>query len=576
MDNGNLSDIIGGMNDPPRIRNKGRITVKLSELEDSPDNFRTHPIDQENALASVIEDLGLYGHPDVYLTPTGYRLIDGHLRKALLIKKYGEDYEIEVNVTDFDEAEAKKAMLTHDPLSAMATVNEKKLTALLDEVKIKGPLGKLLDELAGGDDKEPKPITIDLKPQFAVMVKVPDEQTQKQLMEQADQAGFENSAVVTGLAPPKKVEQIEPPAAGVIRITRQTKIKRTARVRQVEGMFDLPKQTENQRTWDYNLELPAEWNLGLIVGPSGSGKTTLAREWFGDHIVNGWDWPAEQSIVDGFPDSMTIHEITGLLSSVGFSSPPNWTKPYHVLSNGEKFRVDVARTLAEKPELAVIDEFTSVVDRTVAQIGSSAIAKAVRQTGRRLVAVSCHSDIIEWLCPDWVLDVETGLLTRRSLRRPSIDIDIRRADRTTWKLFAQHHYLNHDISKSAACYVARIGTRPVAFCAVLSAPHPTASRWRASRIVCLPDYQGIGLGNRLLEVIAAGYYATGKEFSIVTSHPAMIATLAKSSKWRCSREYSASVFSKSIAYLDQRVTCGFVFTGEPNEEYARSLGLIKK
>ena len=272
---------------------------------------------------------------------------------------------------------------------------------------------------------------------------------------------------------------------------------------------------------------------------------------------------------------MTIHEITGLLSSVGFSSPPSWTKPYHVLSNGEKFRVDVARTLAEKPELAVIDEFTSVVDRTVAQIGSSAIAKAVRQTGRRLVAVSCHSDIIEWLCPDWVLDVETGLLTRRLLRRPTINLDIRRADRSTWKLFAQHHYLNHEISKSAACYVAKIGSRPVAFCAVLSAPHPTASRWRASRIVCLPDYQGVGIGNRLLEVIAAGYYATGKEFSIVTSHPAMIATLAKSTKWRTLREYSTSTLGKSIPYLDQRVTCGFVFTGEPSEEYARSLGLIK-
>lgn len=568
-------NIIGVMSETPRIRNKGRITVKLSELEDSPENFRTHPADQENALASVIEDIGFYGHPDVYLTPTGYRLINGHLRKALLIKKYGEDYELEVNVTDFNDEEAKKALLTHDPLAAMATVNEKKLNELLDEVKVKGPLGDMLKDLAGGDEKEPKAITIDLKPQFAVMVKVPDEQTQKKLMEQADQAGFENSAVVTGLAPPKKVEQIEPPAAGVIRITRQTKIKRTARVRQVEAMFDLPKKTGNERTWDYNLELPAEWNLGLIVGPSGSGKTTLAREWFGDHIVNGWEWPAEQSIVDGFPEGMTIHEITGLLSSVGFSSPPSWTKPYHVLSNGEKFRVDVARTLAEKPELAVIDEFTSVVDRTVAQIGSSAIAKAVRQTGRRLVAVSCHSDIIEWLCPDWVLDVETGLLTRRSLRRPSIDIDIRRADRSTWKLFAQHHYLNHDISKSAACYVARIGTRPVAFCAVLSAPHPTASRWRASRIVCLPDYQGIGISKRMVEEIAAAYYSTGKEFSIVTSHPAMIATLAKSENWKCNRSYSVSPFGDSILYSDVRATCGFIFKGEPKEDNAKRLGITQ-
>jgi ABC-type Mn2+/Zn2+ transport system ATPase subunit len=83
-------------------------------------------------------------------------------------------------------------------------------------------------------------------------------------------------------------------------------------------------------------------------------------------------------------------EITALLSSVGFSSPPSWLKPFHVLSNGEQFRVTLARILAEAPELAVVDEFTSVVDRTVAQIGSHALAKTVRAGNRCFVAVSAH------------------------------------------------------------------------------------------------------------------------------------------------------------------------------------------
>ena len=43
------------------------------------------------------------------------------------------------------------------------------------------------------------------------------------------------------------------------------------------------------------------------------------------------------------------------------------------------------------------DEFTSVIDRTVAQIGSSAIAKTVRKRKQKFVAVSCHYDIEEWL-----------------------------------------------------------------------------------------------------------------------------------------------------------------------------------
>ena len=65
-----------------------------------------------------------------------------------------------------------------------------------------------------------------------------------------------------------------------------------------------------------------------------------------------------------------------------------WLRPFHVLSNGEQFRATIARALAESAkgrELVVIDEFTSVVDRTVAQIGSAAIAKTIR---RRHVALS--------------------------------------------------------------------------------------------------------------------------------------------------------------------------------------------
>jgi ABC-type lipoprotein export system ATPase subunit/GNAT superfamily N-acetyltransferase len=388
----------------------------------------------------------------------------------------------------------------------------------------------------------------------------------------------DRAAVVTGFAPPRKVEVVAPPAKDVTRIERTTSIKRSVRVRQVEGMFDLPATESIHRTWDYRLELPESWSVGMIVGPSGSGKTTLAREWFGDRVIGAWPWPAEEAIVDGFPADMPIQEVTGLLSSVGFSSPPGWTKPYHVLSNGEKFRVDVARTLAEKPELAVIDEFTSVVDRTVARIGSAAVAKAVRASGRRLVAVSCHYDIAEWLCPDWILDVETGELTRRSLRRPPLDLVIRRADRSAWKQFAHHHYLNHDLHKAAACFVAKVEGRPAAFVAVLHAPHPTHSRWRASRIVCLPDFQGVGIGSRLTDVIAAAYSATGKEFSVVTSHPAMIAGMARSAKWRCTKAYDTNPPSMGISGLDtsgSRLTCGFVFSGEPNPDAAKSLGLLK-
>ena len=80
-----------------------------------------------------------------------------------------------------------------------------------------------------------------------------------------------------------------------------------------------------------------------------------------------------------FPEGMQTSEITRMLCSVGFASPPDWLKAYSCLSQGEKMRVDIARALCLPQQVVVFDEFTSVVDREVAKIGSYAISKAVRR-----------------------------------------------------------------------------------------------------------------------------------------------------------------------------------------------------
>jgi hypothetical protein len=138
------------MNEQPNIRNKEIRRVRVADVEDAPWNFRTHPDSQAAALEGLIDEIGFYSYPDVYESDGGVlRLIDGHLRKALLVRKYGPDAEIEVNVTTFSEAEAKKATLTKDPLAAMATTDAAALDALLREVETGSEeLSKMLAELA--------------------------------------------------------------------------------------------------------------------------------------------------------------------------------------------------------------------------------------------------------------------------------------------------------------------------------------------------------------------------------------------------------------------------------------------
>lgn len=198
-------------------------------------------------------------------------------------------------------------------------------------------------------------------------------------------------------------------------ITVSCKTPKSFRVAQIAGMFDVTLESKQRET--FAVEVPGldeDWGIGVIVGPSGSGKSTVARHVFGEELYSPGDWPAGRAVIDclGKADTKTI---THTLTAVGLSSPPSWIKPYGVLSNGEKFRCDLARALLSDRPLIAFDEFTSVVDRNVAKIGSAAVSKALRKwIDRRFVAVTCHYDVVEWLEPDWVLDMRAGTLARGS------------------------------------------------------------------------------------------------------------------------------------------------------------------
>lgn len=366
-------------------------------------------------------------------------------------------------------------------------------------------------------------------------------------------------------------------------IVRSIKIERTPRVMQIEGLFDVPRSQESELRWEIDLPLDErEWAVGLIVGASGSGKSVIARELFGPAIVGDYRWPKNRSLLDGFPQTRGIKEITSALSSVGFSSPPSWLRPFHVLSMGEQFRVTIARALMDERQLIVIDEFTSVVDRTVAKIGSAAVAKAVRRAKKQLIAVSCHNDVTEWLDPDWIYEPATASFAWRSLQgRPAIELEICRVDRAAWRIFKPHHYLSGDLHRGAACYLALYDGEPAAFTAVLSFPHPRRPGWREHRTVCLPDYQGVGIGNAMSEFVAHVYRATGKPYTSTTSSPAMIRHRAASPLWRVSRQ--AELLSRprgdpavgfSATAATSRLTWGFEFMGPPNRADADGFGVV--
>jgi ABC-type ATPase involved in cell division/GNAT superfamily N-acetyltransferase len=336
-------------------------------------------------------------------------------------------------------------------------------------------------------------------------------------------------------------------------LTLSVDIERSARVLQTMGIFDVPER--KTAAVEYHFEVPLHerpWQVGLIVGPSGAGKSTVARHLFADALREGYEWRRGAAIVDNFGDR-AIKDIVGALSSVGLSSPPAWLKPFEVLSNGERFRVNLARAILDDAKTVCIDEFTSVVDRQVARVGAHAVAKAVRAiNGKRLVAVTCHEDVLDWLQPDWVLEPHVGAFSWRSVqRRPGISVEIVRCERSAWKMFAQHHYLTTNIHEAAQCAVALISQKPVAFTSWLHLPHPRVRNFkREHRTVVLPDYQGCGIGAALSRTIGAICKASGFRFVSTTSHPSFIRHRAASPDWRTTRVPSNVKFPSS-----SRVSC---------------------
>lgn len=170
--------------------------------------------------------------------------------------------------------------------------------------------------------------------------------------------------------------------------------------------FDLDPDLDSKfYPWELPSSLPdsGDYGIGLIVGASGSGKSKLLRS-IADPEQPEWEHGV--ALAEHFASA---EEAAERFYAVGLNTVPIWRLPYDVLSNGQQFRADLARSLHIG---AVIDEFTSVVDRNVAVSASRAMRGYVDRMGLTdIVLASCHRDVIPWLRPDWIIDTDAGTLT---------------------------------------------------------------------------------------------------------------------------------------------------------------------
>ena len=277
--------------------------------------------------------------------------------------------------------------------------------------------------------------------------------------------------------------------------------------------------------------IDGEFSIGVIFGSSGSGKSTLLKR-FGEEEKLTWD--RGKSVASHFDSE---EDAIARLSAVGLNTIPSWAKPRHVLSNGEGFRADMARKLKDG---AVIDEFTSVVNRETAKSCSVALSKYIKRNNlKNIVLATCHEDILSWLEPDWVYCTDTQELKRGSVRQP-IQVQVYRCDKSLWSMFAKHHYLTTDIPNAIRCFCCVWEGQLVGFGASISLPGKipplyegdTRKKWRGCRTVILPDFQGLGIGVRFSDAIADIHIEDGYRYFSKTAHMRMGEYRQKSDLWR--------------------------------------------
>jgi len=305
----------------------------------------------------------------------------------------------------------------------------------------------------------------------------------------------------------------------------------------VYSTFDIQDsdKTSTEIIFDLSEMNESDWNIGIILGSSGSGKSSILRS-----IGNIPDvkFDTNKALISNF-NFLDPKEATFALTSVGLSSVPTWLRPFHLLSNGEQYRAKLAYLIASSKdgEIILIDEYTSVVDRYVAKSMSFAIQKYVRKLNKKIIIASVHYDVLEWLLPDWSVNLQNGGMSKRHdcrrQGRPKIDLQVYRTEPNTWEIFKKHHYLTSESNKGFGYLVFVWDDIPVGICVYKTFPTGNfPNGYALSRTVVLPDFQGMGIGKSISEFTAGIIVHNGGRLFTKTINPALGEHRNKSPLWR--------------------------------------------
>jgi hypothetical protein len=171
-------------------------TAKAGELQANERNWRIHPRAQQDAMSATLGEIGfiqgvivnLRSH-EAWGKDRGVEtVIDGHMRVELALSR-GEDQELPVTYVDLTPVEEQRALMTYDPIGALAGTDDEKLTALLNDNVVDWPESTLDVDALFKRSKKQVSFEADTD-RHNVIVECAGEQEQVALMERLREEGL--------------------------------------------------------------------------------------------------------------------------------------------------------------------------------------------------------------------------------------------------------------------------------------------------------------------------------------------------------------------------------------------------
>ncbi|MBP2498266.1 ABC-type ATPase with predicted acetyltransferase domain [Methylobacterium sp. PvP062] len=185
-------------------------------------------------------------------------------------------------------------------------------------------------------------------------------------------------------------------------------VGRTPRVLEVAEGFGLGLSDKEFVIYD-GLEVevrPAD--VVYITGQSGSGKSLLLKELAAQMRAGGLKVADlneivldDRPVIEQVGASMT--EATHLLALAGISDAWIYIRKPSELSDGQRYRLKLAKVLESGADVWIADEFGAVLDRVTAKVVAFNIQKVARRQGRTLMVATTHTDLTAELAPSLTL-----------------------------------------------------------------------------------------------------------------------------------------------------------------------------